>query len=1398
MFNDIENIALAIPDSYVDKDGGRNTGNNIRGSMANGRTTTIERARTGIKEAIALFQSYIFDEVVADAPRKDKKKMLIIFESQSDTAQKMQNRNDARLERVRSPQEQARLEEVLRRIDEIDKEMPLRVQSHLDSIGLSAISPEGVRAAEKFMDNAWATMTDIYEERSALVDERAVLGRKREATVMSEKDFLRIPEVKQAIESGLRVSEVWENWKKSKEKNLERTDLIDDGFYEGTTEVRERLNLDVQTGIIDDKIVGGKEKFVENFVVLVDRMIASDSINTGTKLAAETVRDILRGIKDNVLKNDNITGDELSQVVNFAKVSLFNYDKSRLPYYDLSYFLGVADNHATQYGNTPPQDKNITRIGRILHEEISKMVFKNLFDSDHAKWGNWVGVFKTEDFSKRNLYSMIDNAIDEYLGDISVTPALQGNEIAKIWDEWIDYAMKDKNSRAYQQFREKVLHMTIDGMDIFERSFDTNSPKKSELRSKLIKDIATQRDTVVPEYMPFLRTEDFTKLMFKKILKEAVDNGYEGIILIPAELPQKITGGESQYFYGTIYPKVINGYAKKFGGKLRQNKSQLAISGDMKFVETLNRTLDVFRKYDGNVNLEATVKSFEATASQHLRFRDNVDLQRENYIELVERTRSRALISYEDAKSVVDYFINKVQGTLPMEQSGIGLSDDGKQLVNTGSKITKSASARGLILDITPQMDAIKEGQPMWQPAARRKKKATAGETTPETVGDIRGESSSTPVPVTAPVKKDRTIGEREAGSEIPEVGNRGIVTDSYGTDLDQRLAKDGVADYRGYKIIYDRANGGYKMMDPAGKSVNMPVAYIDKITGEKVTTNTKHAMFPYEAAEFIDSLLGGMPEKPKQQPVVAQARADSPAMVSKPAQPATATTAPVAGGRSELEIVQSQLDKTKKARYYLYNIEYDPTTKTYMAKDNSGQPVQMLFPSTFQSGERFLQSSRNASLELVLQGLDKKFDKQKWARLAPRDAENKPAPQAQATPVEPTVVPTVEPVATPAPAPRPAPTRRVEASSVPAGVRTTKPKRQPKPAPNVNIPKPPIEQPQPEAVVPVVATAEATPVTPVIPATPEPKPVQPTADAWEVQNAQNADKPTTVMSDNEFIEKQAKALGKGFISMMKDPELAQLIIDSLNRDDNLTLKGTKDLASTADGRFSVERKGKKYVITQNNYKSPITGIQYDKRLLAYVNDIHQAQILIRRIELERSWSFAENRIPVENPLVVLARKNPAYSDAARMKEIKDNAMIRMLLSMRDQGITPIHIDPVTLEPLLVMLPSPQVVREVTAQPVRIAGLLPQATTTQRSLPLAVIDQATVFKAIDDVVVKGLEQQTREQASRYRNQLGYEILKFKGKFRLFNPMKGSISVRDNAESCMDDILRDIHKNGIRR
>jgi hypothetical protein len=313
------------------------------------------------------------------------------------------------------------------------------------------------------------------------------------------------------------------------------------------------------------------------------------------------------------------------------------------------------------------------------------------------------------------------------------------------------------------------------------------------------------------------------------------------------------------------------------------------------------------------------------------------------------------------------------------------------------------------------------------------------------------------------------------------------------------------------------------------------------------------------------------------------------------------------------------------------------------------------------------------------------------------------------------------------------------------------------------------------------------------------PEKVIPPADA-EVKSPEST-QPIEVVSDKEHMERQAKALGKGFIEMMKDPELSQFVIDSLNVDDNLTLRGDNNSASTADGRFSVDRKGKKYVVMQNNYQSPITGLTYDRRTIAYVNTLQQAQILIRRLEVERNMQLKMRGMPLENPLMVMAAENPAFEQLARDKAIRDNALVMMLLSMRDQGVIPVYIDPNTLQPILVMMPSEEAISQVTRpatnrQP-QIAGLLPESGGQEKLLP-AVIDDAIKFDYIQDAEIRQMSKYTKDVAERFRNRLGYEILKFQGKFRLFNPLKASVSVRDDEDAIMNDLIRDIAKKGLQR
>lgn len=1392
LFQRFEALLESLPDDRVLEDGSieKNSGFNDRGMSTTGRVTSLEKLDASMVDAIDILKSFLRDESEIQDANAGKKKMLFVMEMQSDTAQKMQGRNDSKTAGVRTPQERARVDVVVKRIEEINQlisdnadklvesEMALYPQS-------PAVTPERRKEIIRrdILDRTYELQPDLYKEREELMDERATIANKRDKTVMSQRDFEKLPEVKAELKKRMEVFDTWQNWAESKEKNLEaRSDLtIDDGFVEGTQAVMDKLGMQSESGIIvDGIIVGGKEKFIENFNVLIDRLIASDVRYP----SGNEAKDTLRGIKQSVSKNNNITAEEINQVVHWSIFPMFDYDKSRLPYYDLEYFLGVAEDYATKYRDDAPSNAKVKRVGRIMHEEVAKLVKDEIFDTSVSNGRGFAsGAFKTNDFSKENLLSIIDAKVDEFTGG-TLRPAktVSMDDVSgRAWGAWEEHSLSDKNSYAYDQFREKVLRMVIDAMDIHERQSPNSSQTREQVKTAQLGHIAYGRDTVVTEYMPFLRTEDFTKLMFKKVLREAVSNGYEGIIFIPAELPQILTGGDSKYFYGKIVPKVVEGVTKKFGGKLRQNKSLPSIDASDPLLFSINNYLIEAARNNHGGNFPST--RFEAWEVIKSYAKNYIDLegsptQPTMKSRFVDEISTTGKTSKEIAEQILDFFVKKQRGLLPQEQRGWDI-DDKMNISNSVGSIDKQASRKGLILDVTPQMDAIKEGQPMWQAASRKPRKPKA-EGQAETVGDVRGLGDGAPIP-----KKDRSIGEREEGSaiqSIPKDTAQSVMSgmdNKPATEVDKRLAVEGVADYRGYKLIYDKANGGYKITDPAGKRVMIPVAYKDKFTGEMVVKTERTVMFPQEGVDLIDHLLGGLPKKAD----VASAPLAKPAAkpnvnVVEPAQRAIPKSGDVAGGAvDEVGIVQSQLEKSGKSKYYLYNVAFDPDTKQYIATDNSGQVIPTIVNNPFQSGPATMQANGNPDLKSLLGQLDKKFDKAKWARLAPRA--NTPAVSQTQAPVAPAPMAPVAlaPVVS-TPAPVATPTRRVSASSVPPAVAqsmpatpTPKPKPQPKPKPNVNT-----DKPKPKVVLPV-------------------EPVAKDVNASQTQTAQ----PVEVVSDKEYMDRQAKAMGKGFIAMMKDPDMAQYIIDSLNIDDNLTLKGDNETASTADGRFSVNKKGKKYIITQNNYDSPITGLRYDKRTIAYVNTIDQAQMLIRRLEVERNMGLVARKMPMENPLMVMAAENPAFADMARQKAIRDNAFVMMLLSMRDQGITPIYIDPNTLQPILVMMPSEEAIAQVTRpnprQQPNIAGLLPENGSQERLLP-AILDEAIKFDYIMDAQIKQMAQTKKDIAERYMNSLGYEILKFQGKFRLFNPLKNAISVRDDEDAIMNDLIRDIAKKGI--
>lgn len=1290
------------------------------------------------------------------APRADitpdsssKKKMLFVMEIQSDTAQKMQARNDAKTEHILT---QAEFEEKVKIEDAIRD-----VQSQISD------AVESVQKTGSRMVDVEKEFPELYKKRQELRDKLSPLLGKEQKTIMTEREFLKIPEVKAEIEAKENLLGAWDKWEASRDDLMDRGDLVDQNHNEAIFNIKEMIGDGDKLNAISDNIPGGKEKFIENLVIFIDRMLNAQ--NAGSKADAKKMTDRLAEIKESILRRGNVTLEELTAIHTIDQYGMFMPDQSRLPYYDYQYFRGLlSERHTKGY----EMDEAIKNIGNSLRKQISNALNNELYDYTITS----SGMFKTDDFSKRNLYRIIDEKVDQWVGTMDGHVTGMSDFATKVWQLWADYALKDKKSIAYMQFREAVLRDTVNKIDRYKGAV----PSKSETRMALLRKLASSRDTVVTEYMPFLRTEDFTKLMFKKILREAVSNDYEGIIFIPAELPQILTGGDSKYFYGKIVPKVVEGVTKKFGGKLRQNKSIADHRTDPLF-DTIGNYLKEEAKDPNWGSIQRAYDGMIQAAKTWISAGDDPKLQ-QDLRDRITTNKMKFGLTKEQAEQVFDYFVQVVSGMRPESQKTWGM-DNGKW--TSDGDIDKQASRKGLILDVTPKMDVIKEGQPMWQAASRKPRRSRA-QGQAETVGEVRGTDMPAPAPI---AKKDRSIGERESGLPIPEIPKdteKSVTVGGVGreaTTIDKRLAVEGVADYRGYKVIYDKANGGYKITDPAGKGVMVPTAYIDRITGEQVVKMNRHVVFPQEAVALIDHLLGGMPKTqdvatpPLPKPAKPQAQVVAPAERAIP----KTTEAKPAPASNEMSIVQSQLEATGKSKYYIYNIEFDSKTGEYMARDNAGQPISVTIDNPFQSGPAMVTSIRTKNLESLIAGLDKKFDKTKFARLAPKPqgATAQPAPVAPA-PVQPAPVAPVAPVEAPkTPEPIEKPKRRIPASSVPPAVATAptvkptpKPQAKPQPKPNVNKPKPKVVMPE----EPIVRN-----------------------DA-EVSTSESP-QPLEVVSDKEYMEKQAKALGKGFIAMMKDPEMSKYIIDSLNVDDNLTLRGDTESSSTVDGRFSVTRKGKKFVITQNNYDSPITGLRYDKRIIAYVNTIDQAQMLIRRLEVERNMALKAKNMPMENPLMVMAAENPAFEELARQKAIRDNAFIMMLLSMRDQGITPIYIDPNTLQPILVMMPSEEAISQVTRpQPqTRIAGLLPESGGQEKLLP-AVLDEAIKFDYVMDAQIKALAQNRKEVAERFINSLGYEILKFKGKFRLFNPLKATISIRDDEDAIMNDLIRDIAKKGV--
>jgi hypothetical protein len=1240
--------------------------------------TTPEGARGMFMDTVELVQSYLTPQSESSLVDPTKKKMLFVMELQSDTAQKMQGRNDKVTRNILTQQD-------IERIKQIESEVSVLN----DKLSNATLTPK--------------EESNLRIQKMDLLDEKRKLSRKEDRVVLNQRELVKNPRFQLFKEEKLRVIETL---KKSID-NIGRTTILSE--------------MDLSRSI-------------------------------ATKLNYEDAMNIL-------VPQQNTTSANLPPLIlDKAKMELFNgllSSKISRLLNNVSISLGIDSLSHRQKDFTP-----------ITREMVRDAIIKE------RKGLVGLGI--------PNFDESIEGSIAMKDTSLEIDALVLGEDDSKIARR-TDAASLFKDEKSLREAREEIYKYIEDRMAVrmghtlydFRDKFGTED---SGMMKAFMTDQQMQDNFAFTEFMPFLRTEDFSKLMFKKLLKEMVDGDYEGIILIPPELPKILTGGESGYFYSKILPKVMEGYTKKFGGKLRQNKSLTSkdktLGEVQSMVYTLNKAHLSIQERTG-LDAEGTMKKLDGMAREILEVPEYPNLERfRDYL------MQGAEMSSEEATKALNYAIEKRQGKLSESLQAIKLSD-----IETGLPKTvigdpqKSASQRGLILDRTPQMDAIKDGQPMWQ-AAPKRKKAGAGE--PETVGDVQG----------VPKKpRDRSVGEYESPVPMPVIPKTtkeeasAPVNGIEQSKVAQQLIKEGVANYRGFKFVVNKENE-IEIFNPAGKRVTITQQFLDKDTGQTVFRKVNTAPFPDDAITLVDKYIGG---RQQTQGETQADRLGSPAKVN----PATAETQvvkpaeraiPVDKAMDDLGVVESQVKAGGLADYYgIYKVGFDQKMGKYYAMDNGKQMVSLLVPSPFQSGPRTMSGQYHPDLASVLQQLDKKFDKTKYQSKSPSAlaSAQRTATAVPAAPVAPQA-----PVAAPS-KPTPAP-KRVEASAVPPAVTEAtrqlppKPKAQPTRKPKASIPE----------KTPVASTQ----------ATKAPEVVMPEPAAPQVVAPKQQVTPVEVVTDKEYMEKQAKALGKGFIEMLKDPTLSKYIIESLNVDDNLTLKGTSEDASTADGRFSVVKKGRKLEVMQNNYVSPITGITYNRKPIAYVNTIQQAQIVIRRLELERTIALKSRNMRAENGLAILASENPAFAELARIKEIKENAFIQMLLSMRDQNITPIMIDPVTLEPLLVMMPSEPAVAQVTRpkRTVQIAGMLPEYGTEGEPMPLALIDRAITFNMFEDAEIRGLDYNTKATAMRFTNALGYQILKFNGKYRLFNPMKTSVSVRDDETSIIDDLIRDIHRNGIQK
>lgn len=110
----------------------------------------------------------------------------------------------------------------------------------------------------------------------------------------------------------------------------------------------------------------------------------------------------------------------------------------------------------------------------------------------------------------------------------------------------------------------------------------------------------------VPSGQPFTKGEEWTELLLKRVLKEAVDGGYDTVVLPRGEQVHNVVGGPRSamaQYYETNVPNILKDYGKKLGVKIEMGETPTknVVYRPQEIKNEVEEAIDLFRNsYPGS------------------------------------------------------------------------------------------------------------------------------------------------------------------------------------------------------------------------------------------------------------------------------------------------------------------------------------------------------------------------------------------------------------------------------------------------------------------------------------------------------------------------------------------------------------------------------------------------------------------------------------------------------------------------------------------------------------------------------------------------------------------------------------------------------------------------------